>query len=185
MGNLKGQMIISTIKYLKTLFGDQKYSEVLNKLSAISRKSIDTNIMYGQMVPLKSYIDLIRVADEYLGKGDYLLCRKIGQFVAEEGIPKLYRVFVTTADPMVAINRLPNFWAHMYDTGTLTTQHETKNIVIVNIIDFADAHKAYCWKLLGYFEKLLELAGGNNVKIIETACQIDGDTQCSYSIAWG
>jgi len=104
--------------------------------------------------------------------------------VAEEGIPKLYRVFVTTADPIFAINRLPNFWTHMYDTGTLTTQHETKNIVTVNIIDFADVHKAYCVKLLGYFEKMLELAGGKNVKIIEISCRADGGNKCSYSIAW-
>jgi predicted hydrocarbon binding protein len=184
MGHLKGQMVISTIKYLKTLFGDENYAEVLKRMSAVSRKVIDGNIMYGQMVPLKPYIDLIRVADEHLGKGNYLLCRKIGQFVAEEGIPKLYRVFVTTADPMFAINRLPNFWSHMYDTGTLTTQHETKNIVTVNILDFADLHKAYCFKLLGYFEKMLELAGGKNVKIIETVCREDGGAQCSYSIAW-
>ena len=29
MGNLKGQMVISTIRYLKTTFGEQKYLELV------------------------------------------------------------------------------------------------------------------------------------------------------------
>ena len=184
MGNLKGQMVISTIRYLKTTFGEQKYQELLARTNSTSRKALESNIMYGQMVPLKPYIDLITVADEILGKSNYVLCRKIGNYVAEDGIPKLYRVFVTTADPLFAVNRLPNFWTHMYDTGKLTTQHETKNIVSVHITGFADVNKAYCWKLLGYLEKMLELAGGKNVRIKETRCRTTGDDQCVYSMAW-
>jgi predicted hydrocarbon binding protein len=184
MGNLKGQMVISTIKFLKTQFGEEKYKEVLARMSAVSRKVIEANIMYGQMVPIKPYIDLITVADQHLGKGNYALCRRIGNVVAEEGIPKLYKVFVTNADPMFAINRLPNFWSHMYDSGKLTTQMETKNIVSVHIEGFVDAHKAYCWKVLGYFEKMLELAGGKNVRITETRCRTSGENECVYAIAW-
>ena len=184
MSNVRGLSASLAVKYLKKNFGDDGFASILESLEPQDRE-----LFKGMMNPMglysaKAFINLINAADKLFGKGDYAVCRQIGRFEAEEAFGGLYKVFLELGNPHFVIKRAPLAWRTLNDAGDLEIEQTGDKYVKGKVTDYPDSDKGFCWNLLGYFERVLEMSGAKNVVIQEVKCRCDGDSFCEYEIKW-
>jgi len=184
MSNVRGLSVSLAINYIKKNFGDEGLAKVLDALDQQEREMFKGAMNPMVMYPAKAFIKLINTADKLYGGGDYDICRQIGRFEAENAFGGLYKVFLELGNPSFVIRRAPLAWRTLNDAGDLEIEQTGDKYVKGKISDYPDFDKGFCWNLLGYFEKVLEMSGAKNVNIKEVRCRCQGDAFCEYEIRW-
>lgn len=184
MSNVRGLSANLAVKYIKQNFGEEGFAKVLESLDQQER-----DMFKGMMNPMglysaKAFINMINSADKLCGKGDYDICRQIGRFEAQEAFGGLYKVFLELGNPHFVIRRAPLAWRTLNDAGDLEVEQTGDKYVRGKVSNFPDPHKAFCWDLVGYFEKVLEMSGAKNLDVKEIKCRCSGDDCCEFEVRW-
>lgn len=184
MANIRGISVISAIKYVRDNYGEGGWTKITDSLDDEDRNIIRGNINPMTWYPLKVFTNFIETTDKIFGKGNYEVCLNIGRFNAQDTFTGLYKVFLELGNPHFVIRRGHIAWRTIVDTGELEVEQAGDKYVKAKIINFSEPHKAFCWKVAGYFDKVLEMSGARNVQVKETKCALEGSDFCEYEIQW-
>ena len=184
MGNIRGLSLSSAVKYVKTTYGDEGLAKVIEAMPEEYRKHFSGDREPMQWYPMKGQEAFMHATEKTFGKGDYQECAKIGRFSCEDAFGGLYKMFLEMGKPHTIIRRGPLAWRLINETGELEIEVMSEQETKAKITEFEDPDKCHCWYLVGYFEKILELSGGKNVKVKELQCMLEGADCCEYEATW-
>ena len=184
MGNIRGQSILSLVKYLRNNFGEEGYKKALDTLEMMDREIFKGKLTPMGWYPAGAFINMMEAVENIFGAGDYKLCEEVGRFSAEESFGGIYRIFIELSDVQIILGKAPLAWRIINDTGNLEMSSITENSAKCRIKGYDYPKKAFCCELAGYFSKVLDLVGARNVKIAEKKCRASGAEYCEYDVTW-
>lgn len=184
MTNIRGLTFAGCVEYVRNNFGEEGLKKVLDNLSEEERKVAGAKFHAMEWYSLNIFVNFLSTAEKVMGKGDNNICYAAGKLSAAEAFGGIYKLFLEFGGPSIFLKKAALAWRTLNDSGYLdiivTKEHYAKG----RVKEYANPHKNYCYFLAGYFEKVLELSGGRNVKITETKCTCQGDEYCEYEGVW-
>jgi len=184
MSNIRGMALAAAVKYIKQTYGEEGFKKVVEAMEAGDREVMAGSLNPVNLYSMKAYNSFLDKADKLLGKGDYELCRQVGIFEARETFTGLYKVFLEVGNPHFVIKKAGLAWRTLHDAGDLEVEQTGDKYVRGKVSNFPDPHKAFCWDLVGYFEKVLEMSGAKNLDVKEIKCRCSGDDCCEFEVRW-
>lgn len=182
MSKVRGISFSGSIKYIRKNFGEEGFCKVLENLPENAREIISGTLNIMEWYPQEAFAIFLSVADEVLGNGDRSVCYEAGKANAEGAFGGIYKVFLEFGRPQTVLRKAALAWRVLNDTGYLEVEIIRENYAKGKIKEYENPHKCLCRHLAGYFEKVLELSGGNDVKVTETKCRCQGDDCCEYEV---
>lgn len=186
--NIIGRGLSGVLKYIKIKAGEEGLEKILNKLSEEDRAIFSDRIHPGQWYPFKTYVNILTLVDQELGKGDLSVCKDIGRWSAERDLRVVFKLY--TADTFKDLNILKTaphvMWKGYYDQGDMEfpeiPRTDYLKSISAKIIDFPDAAKPNCRLLEGWIEKAVHIISGERVTgtVTEVKCRVDGHEYCEF-----
>jgi hypothetical protein len=148
-----------------------------------TRALVDSRILAGSWYPEVHLQRLLVAADRVLGQGDLGLCRSLGRTAARRTLQSLYKTALVPGDVVASLRLLTLTWSFMHDTGTVTVDVPSDDVVRLTIRDFAAPSPAVCAVFSGWIEGKVEMAGGR-ASVTEEICRLRGGDACVYAAHW-
>jgi hypothetical protein len=183
-GNVRGDIIIGTLRYIHEVKGKQGLEKVKDKV-----KSLGFSQSLEKITPLEWYPEALSVMI-------ILSAKEIFQWSQEDVFrmgkdsTKTSFVIKTIMKYFVSIDRAfeeaSRYWEKYFDFGSLkVSQTDKKNKKMSVIIEGHYFHPDICSYQAGFMLKIAQLTiGQENVSIEETKCFFKGDPYHEYLINW-
>ena len=184
MPSVRGMTFAGSVEYVRKSFGEEGLKKVLDSLPEEDKKIAGEKFHTMEWYSESIFANFLSSADKILGKGGHQICYQAGKMSAAEAFGGIYKLFLEFGGPNIFLKKAALAWRALNDTGYLEIEVSRENYVLGMIKEYENPHKCLCWHLVGYFEKVLELSGGKNVKAKETKCRCAGDDACQYETTW-
>lgn len=186
MAQTKGLSLQCALKFIREHYGEENLNKIIGYMNLEEREVFqnETKIKAMKWYPHNLLKHLLEISDKTLGQGDYSLCEKVGAFEAEETFNGIFRVFLAVGNPHFLIRQGPLAWKTLNSSSDFELVELQNNHTIARIHNFDEPHKAHCHQLAGYFKRLLEMSGGENVQVKESRCRCFNDPYCEYEVTW-
>ncbi|GAB5548792.1 MAG: hypothetical protein SangKO_085520 [Sandaracinaceae bacterium] len=135
-------------------------------------------------IELGDYAELLRSAERELGVGDGSLSIQIGRATAERELTTTHRLFMQTATPTMAVERIPQLFRTYHSAGRAEIERASAGGFRVVMHDVVPDTLTHAMALSGFWQRLLELAGGRDVKASVVSCRERGDDATVTILRW-
>ena len=181
--NVKGSLVLSAVEHLSGM-GPKALDEVFARVGSGVSERISAVKMPMAWVGLGDYAALLRAAERELGTGDGLLAVDIGMSSAERELSTTHRLFMRTSTPAMAVERIPQLFRTYHSSGTVEVESAPTggHRLEVHGVDPDTLPHAMMWS--GFCRRLLELAGGRDVRASVVACRERGDDRTVTVLRW-
>lgn len=159
----RGVNFVYTKQYIINKYGIETWKLLLQSLSEDARK------IWGDiLVPIQEYPFLLfkeLISDLALAlniKQDSELA-SIYEYIADQSLSKLYKIFFRFANPSFVIKNFPKLWSRFFNTGKVEVPVSESGHAILKFTlpgIFLDWLDPACF---GYSKKAVEMAGGKNM----------------------
>lgn len=183
----KGTAFLGIFNYVK---GQARGKELLEKVIA-SLAPEHARFFKRRMIaivdyPYPAFIDLLRVVDRVLGKGDLSLCRELGKYTATLDIESVYYVYKKRVTPQDLSRDSNIIWKSYYtNSGIMKTEDITPDNTVIRIYDFPGMDPAHCRLMEGWMIQAIIAASGVWVQEMrEVKCVSRGDEFHEFRGHW-
>lgn len=184
MPNVKGSAIQSRVLWVELNHGEEGRRRLFAALRPETRKALEPPILKSKWYPFFVFVDLNETIDRLFGAGDLSMVRTLARFGADANLTTIYRLFYMVGTVKWIIDRAARLWDLHYDSGKLLVIRQPGNDVEMRIVKFETPHRVHCLSVMGWAERSVELSGGKDVRLVETACRARGDGDCSFRVTW-
>jgi len=181
---VKGSALIPGHKYLLKHYGEAGMGKVLAKMDTAHATLMKEKLLASKWYPYQMFVSLLRATDDIFGRGDNTFLMDLGSLSAKEGLSSFYKFFIRAGKPKATLERLGKVWSSYFDFGTMSLQKSEEGHAVLKLTDWSDPRKEFCWASMGWLKGAIELAGGQNVRVVETRCSCLGDKYCEFEIKW-
>lgn len=183
MANVKGSALTSRALWVRLNHGEEGVGRLLEAVTPPTREAL-TAIQKSEWYPFEAFIDLNLTIDRLYGTSDLSLVRTLGRFGADANLTTIYRLFYAVGTVKWILDRAARLWDVHYDAGKLLVVRHPGPEAEMRIVRFPTPHRAHCLSVMGWAERSIELSGGRDVTMEETACRARGDEDCSFHARW-
>ena len=184
MPNVKGSAISSRALWVSLQHGDPGLAKVKETVGSETKAILDSVVVKSRWYPFDAFVELNQAIDTCFGSGDLTVVRQLGRFGADANLTTVYRLFYMVGTVKWILDRAARLWDLHYDSGKLLVVRHPGNEVELRIVKFAAPHRTHCVSVMGWAERSVELSGGRDVNLVETACRAKGDEECSFHATW-
>jgi hypothetical protein len=183
-GNVRGDIIIGTLHYIREIKGKQELEKVKDKV-----KSLGFSQSLEKIIPLEWYPEALSVII-ILSAKEIFQWNQEDIFKMGKDSTKTSFVIKTIMRYFASIDRTfeeaSKYWGKYFDFGSLKiSQLDKKNKKISVIVEGYYFHPDICSYQAGFMLKIAQLAiGQENVSIEETKCFFKGSPHHEYLINW-
>ena len=85
--------------------------------------------------------------------------------------------------PAYQLAKASLFWSMLYNKGKMEAIEQDKNKAIIKLIDYP-TEVVMCERIYGWIEKMNQLTGVKNTKVIHTKCYSRGQEYCEWEVSW-
>lgn len=127
---------------------------------------------------------MLRAAERELGTGDGMLAVDVGVTTADRELSTTHRLFMRTSTPTMALERIPQLFRTYHSGGRVEVERAPTggHRIEVHDLDPDTLPHALAWS--GPCRRLLELAGGRDVRSSVVACRERGDDRTVTVVRW-
>jgi eukaryotic-like serine/threonine-protein kinase len=183
MARIRGSAFITLREFVKERFGTAGWEKLLGRLSAEDRKEVDEILPIG-WYDFRLRVRMLRILESELGVGDPKILEQFGRFGAERDLNTITRAFLKLASPSFALEKTGEYWSRFHDYGSWKVVRNSERAATGTLTDTPFDNELYCKELRGYMQRLLELVGAKDVKLIHTLCIGRGDKVCEFKGTW-
>jgi hypothetical protein len=180
----RGVNFVYTKQFIVNKYGIKTWKLLLESLSEDARK-----IWGGILVPIHEYSfllfkELISSLASNIKQDSDLAC--IYEYIADQSLNKLYKIFFSFANPSFVIKNYPRLWNRFFNTGTVEVPVSKNGHAILKFTlpeIFLDWLEPACF---GYSKKAVEMAGGKNLTMEKKGTEkASGDVwEIVYELHW-
>lgn len=178
---MKGIGFANIQSYVRAKHSEAKWVEVLAALGKEDGRIVASTVAVG-WYDVMLFARLLRAVDKICGRGDLELMDEIGKFEAQQDLNRVLRVFLRVLSPLQIFRVEARLWSHFQDSGKWESHH-VANGVDATLTGWT-IDQALCQELAGYLVRLMEFAGGKNVRVLHPTCRARGAQKCVFQYRW-
>jgi hypothetical protein len=182
--NVKGSAIASRQLWVTLHHGDDGMKKVASAVRPDTRAALEGAVDKARWYPFPIFVDLNETIDRLFGTGDLTLVKNLGRFGADANLKTIYRLFYMVGTVKWVMDRAARLWDLHYDSGRFLVIRRPGNEIEARIVKFATPHRTHCLSVAGWAERSVELSGGKEVSVTESACRARGDEECAFEMRW-
>ena len=182
----KGVNFLYAKRYIETNYGEDRWEKVMKALPPKDRDVWSGGVMVTSSYPFSAFKAMITALSKELGavKNDELA--RIYEYVADQSLSKVYKIFFRFANPSFVIKKYPKLWDNFFNSGTVSVPVAEKGHAVLKFLlpeIFVDWLAPAC---LGYSKKAVEMSGGKGLAMKELGKQHigTGEWEISYELFW-
>ncbi|MGE0787055.1 MAG: protein kinase [Sandaracinaceae bacterium] len=179
---VKGSLVLCVIDFLREL-NPQALTGVLRRLDGEVNDRIGTVRLPMAWLSLSDFCELLLSAERELGSSDGSLTVKMGRAVADRELSTTHRLFMRSATPAMAVERLPRLFRTYHSTGEICVERASGSYRILTDGIEPDA-LSHALLFGGFCQRMIELAGGQDVRASVVACRGSGDPATITALRW-
>ncbi len=181
--SVKGSLVLSALEHLAGM-GPRALDRVFERTGPSVSERLSAVKMPMAWVGLGDYAALLRAAERELGTGDGMLAVDIGVTTADRELSTTHRLFMRTSTPTMALERIPQLFRTYHSGGRVEVERAPTggHRIEVHELDPDTLPHALAWS--GFCRRLLELAGGRDVRSSVVACRERGDDRTVTVVRW-
>jgi uncharacterized protein (TIGR02265 family) len=184
---VKGTLLLARLRFLRGQ-GDAVAERVLRRMAHADQEALRGTILPSGWYPASLLLRLEMTAVALLAKGDRArLFREMGRFSATTNLGPvgLQRAFLREDDPHFLLRNVPTLY-HAQHAGAGRREYERAGDreAVIRTFEAPDADAEDCLTAIGWLQRAIEMSGGREVRVVETACAARGQGRCEYRCAW-
>jgi hypothetical protein len=181
--SVKGAMVVGALENVDAAYGPRTGSIVLVRLDPVHRAKLEGVILPMAWLPLTVLEQLVRVTDEVAGRGDGTTAEAIGRACADRELPTTHRMFMQSATPIAAIERVPQLHRSYFTRGEAKLLSSGPNVARLGFEGTGLESPVLTPWTGGFLARLLELSGARDVRVVPGRGD-KGDERWSFNVRW-
>ncbi len=176
---VKGALVSAAIEAI----GAADLARVLARLDGELAAPLRRVILPMAWLPLAAYVELLRAAERELG-ADGSLAVRVGRATADRELTTTHRLFMQSATPQLAVERIPLLFRAYHAPGSAVVDHGMAGSTKVETEGLSPDTLVHALAMSGFYQRLLELTGARDVRASVLACRERGDEATVTALRW-
>jgi hypothetical protein len=184
MAEIKGTVLIDSIKAIKARGGEAEFQKIVKHLSEESRAIFERRISPSSWYPLDAFAEFLEadIRETAGGVREVLITR--AEKVIEAQLRGIYRVFVKCRSPIFVVQRIAAVHATYYNGIDIFPEARDSNGAIIRYAGLRKRHEIMGYGIIGFFRKALEISGAKDISVKFTVPTSDDKEYAELSISW-
>ncbi len=181
---VKGNLLAARSRYVRDEWGQGALEDVARRLSPEHRAIFESPVLpfVWQPFPVMAAIDHAIVAGPM--HGDVTLMKRFGATIARYDLPTLYKVLFKIGTPAFLLKRVGVVYQTYIRGGTVASSDVTSTSATVTLTEGTLPFYFCDQGIPGWFTAAVELSGGTNVQVHQSACVHRGAPRCVWKATW-
>lgn len=181
MRHVKGQLFVDYVRMLR----GYKDVDWARELPRDDVKLLSERIDPDEWYPMTSFERMGNVILRHVARNDLNAVRMWGRFSVDK-LSHANPMLVAQGDPIETLNRFRVLRATFFDFDALEVPmlHDDEAHVVVHYHMGMPAEEAATWQTLGFFERLLEVAGGRDIEAAVPETSWSGSPRTLITLHW-
>ncbi len=181
MRHVKGHLFVDYVRMLRGHKNVDWSGELPRDDLALLRERIDLEAWY----PMPSFERMGNVILRHVAHDDLNAVRMWGRFSVDQ-LRNANPILVAPGDPIETLNRFRVMRATFFDFDALEVPmlHDDEAHVVVHYHMGMPAEEAATWQTLGFFERLLEIAGARDIEAAVPEMSWRGAPRTLITLHW-
>ena len=184
MIQVKGTAPASTVRFVTERFGEEGLRQIVAELPPEQRAEVEAGLLVSAWYPFSLLINLSRAAEKHFGGQVPRIQHEMGRASADYGLTTVYKFFFRIGSPQFILSRASSLFRHYYTTGDLRAAVAEPGHAIMELSGFEEPAPELCDRLVGWYERTIELAGGKSFRAVHDRCMNRGDALCRTEAWW-
>jgi uncharacterized protein (TIGR02265 family) len=173
------------LKYIRDRGGEEQLKITLGLLSQDDRSILEGWILNSRWYPLELYQRLDDAIARVFSPDDKTrVFIEMGSNSADMNLTGPHKHFVREGDPHFLLSQSSVIYSAYYAVGHSIYQKTGPNSCILRFYEAEVVTPTDCLTCLGWHRRAIELCGGKDVEVKETACRIQGGDHCEFHCSW-
>jgi len=185
-GKVKGTLLLTRVKYLRGM-GPTMAQQVLDHLPPDDRELLTGNLLLPTLwYPAAMLWRLEQAIAAEAAEGDRArVLLDLGHYAADRsfGAKGALQAFVREDDPHALLREVQNIHLMLRGYGKREYERVDDHAALVRAAQ-ERRDRDDCLTTVGWLQRAIELCGGREVRVTETACIARGDGACEYRCEW-
>lgn len=182
----KGVNFLYAKRFIEEKHGIATWERVWSGLPEDVREVWSKGILLHKQYPFIAFKATMSSAASVLGEVRDNELARIYEYIADQTLNKVYRIFFSLANPAFVIRNYPKLWDMFFNTGKVQVPVVEKGHAVLKFIlpeVFLDWLPPAC---LGYSRKAIEMGGGHDVILIPNSINKleSGEWEVMYALNW-
>jgi hypothetical protein len=184
MAEIKGTVLIDSIKAIKARGGEAEFQKIVKELSGATRTIFEGRISPSSWYPVDAFAEFLEadIRETAGGVREVLISR--AEKVIENQLRGIYRVFVKYGSPMFVVKRIAAVHATYYNGIEIMPQAHEANGATIRYVGLRKRHEIMGFGIIGFFRKALEISGARDVSVKFTVPISDEKEYAELTIHW-
>lgn len=161
----KGVSFYFAKKYIEDKYGKETWQQIMQSLPAAERDVWNGALLIGSEYPFAAFKKMTVALAEVLKTEKEAEIAAIYEYIADQSLNKIYKIFFRLAQPSFVIKNYPSLWSRFFNAGTVEVPVIEKGRAVVRFLlpdVFDDWLPPAC---LGYSKKAVAMGGGSDLTI--------------------
>lgn len=182
---IKGASLLARLEFVSERGGPELLARVFAGLDAADRRVLEGNPLPSSFFPLALNERLDEAIARALGAADPVpVYRELGRASAQKNLQKLHQAFLRGHSPHALLDGFPAVRATYYSDGAASYEPTGETSGVLRVTGASSHSRPDCESTAGYFERALELAGGQGARVALARCRGRGDGLCEFRCEW-
>ncbi len=177
---VKGSLLLSALETI----GEGARARVLSRLEPGLAAQLSGVILPMAWLPLTGYVELLRTAERELAMTEGAFAVRVGRATADHELTSTHRLFMQSATPAMAVERIPQIFRAYHGPGRAEIERATGGSYRVITHGLSPDTMIHALAMSGFYHRLLELAGAQDVRTGVVACRERGDEATVTTLRW-
>jgi uncharacterized protein (TIGR02265 family) len=186
-GKVKGALLLARLRYVRGL-GVERARAIRAALPPECGEALDERrLLPADWYPAELMLKLdAAIADEAGGVDRAVVLVAMGQFSAQAsfGPTGALRTFAGQNDPHALLREVPRLHAGLAGAGPRGYARVGDRAALLRAVKGHRNEGGDCLSNVGWLQRAIELCGGREVRVVETACIGRGGSCCEYRCEW-
>jgi hypothetical protein len=163
----RGPNFIYAKEFIMQEYGDDVWDKLLHAMPEAEADVWKRPHLITEEYSFSAFKAMIEALSDLVGAMTSEQTAKLYEYVADQSLNTVYKVFLRLAHPATVIKNYPRLWKRFFTTGTVSVPTAQKGYAILqfNLPEiFLDWLPAACY---GYSKKAIEMSGGTNLTMQE------------------
>ena len=182
----KGVSFLYARTYIVAKYGQETWEKVVQSMPPESKEVWTRSLLATSEYPFEAFKDMMSSLSMILKTAKDAELAAIYEYIADQSLNKMYKIFFRLAYPSFVIKNYPSLWKMFFNAGTVEVPVAEKGHAIVRFLlpeIFNDWLPPAC---LGYSKKAVEMAGGHGLTLdrVSRGKKSEGLWETVYELRW-
>jgi hypothetical protein len=159
----KGVNFVCAKKYIEDKYGTETWGRIMQSLSNDAKTVWGGVLLVSTAYPFTAFKEMMSALIGELKSAKESELAEIYEYIADQSLHKIYKIFFQLANPSFVIKNYPKLWSMFFNAGTVEVMLAEKGHAVLKFLLPEIFNGWLPPACLGYSKKAVEMAGGRNL----------------------